>query len=359
MALNPQLGEDLLGAFEELTELGEFVDMATLVKAEAGDATQVGCYIGGGPRAPVPMTGGMTLDGLPPLSPASDVSTIPSPTEPAKPLLAPDNTCGMLRPGSISAGSLFDDLSWLTRSLSVNPGFGELTSPEAIEVLNQTAGHHHGHVLTQAQVQEPQQQQQQQQPQQLQQQHHCQQQIQPVVVSSGASVAMQPSTIDIMSMDSRTTLTDLDDNVSLLSDSGSSCAPVDAPPPSQRRARVRSRPGSGGDIEDDELVKLPVRELNRRLQGLTRDEVVRLKQKRRTLKNRGYAQNCRSKRMQQRHVLEQENSELNNEIMRLRQQLARAQQERDAYKRQCDALRARNGSESSFPGSPDSCYSSL
>ncbi|XP_055920900.1 transcription factor MafB [Eupeodes corollae] len=91
---------------------------------------------------------------------------------------------------------------------------------------------------------------------------------------------------------------------------------------------------AGGDeyINDDLLTTLTVRELNKRLHGCPREEVVRLKQKRRTLKNRGYAQNCRSKRLQQRHELEKMNRQLANELQRLKSELSRVCQERDQLK---------------------------
>lgn len=47
---------------------------------------------------------------------------------------------------------------------------------------------------------------------------------------------------------------------------------------------------ASGLIDDESLVELSVRELNKRLHGKPREIIQRLKQKRRTLKNRGYAQ---------------------------------------------------------------------
>ena len=103
--------------------------------------------------------------------------------------------------------------------------------------------------------------------------------------------------------------------------------------------------GGYGILNDDALMSLSVRELNKRLQGFPREEVACLKQKRLTLKNRGYAENCRSKRHQQEHVLEVTNRNLQAELQHLKLQLSRVAQERDDYKQRLDLMRAGGGSD--------------
>lgn len=85
-------------------------------------------------------------------------------------------------------------------------------------------------------------------------------------------------------------------------------------------------------ISDDLLTTLSVRELNKRLHGCPRDEIQKLKMKRRTLKNRGYAQNCRSKRLLQRHELERANRQLNYDLEITQKELNKIRHEFESLK---------------------------
>ncbi|KAM6963166.1 neural retina-specific leucine zipper protein [Aplochiton taeniatus] len=107
----------------------------------------------------------------------------------------------------------------------------------------------------------------------------------------------------------------------------------------------------GGDdrFSDEQLVNLSVRELNRHLRGVSKDEVVRLKQKRRTLKNRGYAQSCRYKRLQHRHALESEKHVLTQQLEQLQCELSRVLRERDAYKARYEKLISTNHGTNEAP----------
>ncbi|KAE8298018.1 Transcription factor MafB [Larimichthys crocea] len=126
----------------------------------------------------------------------------------------------------------------------------------------------------------------------------------------------------------------------------------------QQHSRHDRRSNVESHFSDDQLVSMSVRELNRLLRGLSKDEVMRLKQKRRTLKNRGYAQSCRYKRVQQKHILEHEKTSLVSQVEQLKHELNRLMRERDAYKLKCEKLSGANcyhetGSTSDNPSSPE------
>ncbi|GFR91892.1 transcription factor MafK [Elysia marginata] len=91
-------------------------------------------------------------------------------------------------------------------------------------------------------------------------------------------------------------------------------------------------------ISDDELISLSVKELNRLLKPLSREEVIKLKQRRRTLKNRGYAANCREKRISQKEELETEKDKLRSEVDRLQRENNVVKMELNALRNKCEAL---------------------
>lgn len=86
-------------------------------------------------------------------------------------------------------------------------------------------------------------------------------------------------------------------------------------------------------VSDDELVTLSVRDLNKRLRNLTKDEKIKYKQRRRLLKNRGYAQTCRTRRIHNQHAKEAENE-------KLKELLQQITLERNLYKTKYENLKA-------------------
>lgn len=74
---------------------------------------------------------------------------------------------------------------------------------------------------------------------------------------------------------------------------------------------------SGVSVE--ELTTLTIVQLNKRLSGLSKEEVNKLKARRRTLKNRGYAQNCRTTKDEEEKRLKDEGDQLEREIAELTQ----------------------------------------
>ena len=65
-------------------------------------------------------------------------------------------------------------------------------------------------------------------------------------------------------------------------------------------------------LSDQDLVKLSTKDLNRLLKkkNIAKERQKQIKQERRTLKNRGYAANCRVKREDEEKILEQMNEDL-------------------------------------------------
>lgn len=86
------------------------------------------------------------------------------------------------------------------------------------------------------------------------------------------------------------------------------------------------------DISQDELLKLKAKDLNKLLRNMPDDAVRALKKKRRQLKNRSYAKDCRKKKVHR--SLSQE-----EEILKLKVDLQTSRQEAEKLKQENARLR--------------------
>ncbi|XP_078521083.1 transcription factor MafK isoform X1 [Lissotriton helveticus] len=110
-------------------------------------------------------------------------------------------------------------------------------------------------------------------------------------------------------------------------------------PKPNKALKVKKEAGENAPVlSDDELVSMSVRELNQHLRGLSKEDVIRLKQRRRTLKNRGYAASCRVKRVTQKEELEKQRVELQHEVDKLARENSSMKLELDALRSKYEAL---------------------
>ncbi len=78
--------------------------------------------------------------------------------------------------------------------------------------------------------------------------------------------------------------------------------------------KMASSDNLGSSISDEALLNLSVKDLNKLLKSLASEDRNKLKKRRRILKNRGYAANCRTKRMSQKEILQYKKEQLEIDI---------------------------------------------
>lgn len=91
-------------------------------------------------------------------------------------------------------------------------------------------------------------------------------------------------------------------------------------------------------LSNEELTQYTVRQLNKLVAGFPKQTITKLKQRRRTLKNRGYAQNCRHKRLDLKNKLERHNKELQAHNFRLQREVEDLRERFHQAKRENESL---------------------
>jgi transcription factor MAFF/G/K len=90
--------------------------------------------------------------------------------------------------------------------------------------------------------------------------------------------------------------------------------------PSKSTNSKQNASSTGMNISDDDLLELSVKDLNKLLKSLSPENRTKLKRRRRILKNRGYAANCRTKRLSQKEILQIEKEDLEKYIKNVKHQ---------------------------------------
>ena len=100
----------------------------------------------------------------------------------------------------------------------------------------------------------------------------------------------------------------------------------------------QSKQDSSEHITDDDLINLPIRDLNKRLRNLSKDAVQKIRKRRRSLKNRGYATSCRQRRAAVKESLKTQNKRLEAQLRDTKKRLSESVKERDSYKSKYESL---------------------
>merc|ERR1719188_2263459 len=97
---------------------------------------------------------------------------------------------------------------------------------------------------------------------------------------------------------------------------------------------------SSTTISDEELVTYNVKELNRALKskGISKEEVSNIKQRRRTLKNRGYAATVRVKREESKGELETKLGSVDNNVKKYMVEMSQLSSDIEQIKKMVNAI---------------------
>ena len=87
------------------------------------------------------------------------------------------------------------------------------------------------------------------------------------------------------------------------------------------------------EITDQEIANLRIQELNKLLRNVPWQEAVRIRKRRRNLKNRGYSLSCRLRKQREQAGLINENTSLKKQLENGKWKLLKVWKEKEAYKR--------------------------